>query len=346
MKKKIFLLVRRCLFLCVLSAALVYISSVFVTHAGTDWTASSTYGDFYQLKPNTVDVLFFGSSHVARAFAPQELYNEHGLTSYNLAGDEQSIQLSYFWLEEALRTQSPQVVVLDSCFLFDYHPGQPMSVGEGSYRKALDPMRMSPVKMRAIHEICRTDPDQSELSYYLPFIRYHSGWQELNTSSFQLQHKTGLMGYTPNFLVWNSTGEEPFLADDGDEAEMLPLMKAYLDRIRELCSQKGITLLLVKTPSPWQTPEQHNAVLSYAEEYGLDYIDFNEDEAYYGADYWYATDSSDIEHANHWGAMKLTYYLGDYMISEYGLEPHEDMQWDESDALYQLQIEEGEASAS
>jgi hypothetical protein len=187
--------------------------------AGADWPTTATFRDFYKLKENTVDVLFMGSSHAVRAFSPQELYNSYGLTSYNLAGDEQSILLSYFWLEEALRTQTPQVVVLDTGFLFNYLAEKPMSVGEASYRKALDSMRFSPVKMRAIQAVCQADPSQSLLSYYLPFIRYHDGWQELTGKDFTGEREPGLMGYTINFHVWESTGEEPFIVETDETAE-------------------------------------------------------------------------------------------------------------------------------
>lgn len=39
-----------------------------------DWSTTSTYKGFYQMKTDSVDVLFLGSSHVADGFNPQEIY--------------------------------------------------------------------------------------------------------------------------------------------------------------------------------------------------------------------------------------------------------------------------------
>lgn len=65
------------------------------------------------MQKDTVDVLFLGSSHGVTSFLPQELYNQYGITGYNLGCEQQGMVTSYYWLKEALRYQSPKAVVLD-----------------------------------------------------------------------------------------------------------------------------------------------------------------------------------------------------------------------------------------
>ena len=108
------------------------------------YSAASTYGGFYHMRKNTVDVLFLGTSNTYCAFSPDELYRRYGIRSYNLAGSQQSMLTSYYWLEEALRTQKPKVVVLDVFYAF-YNTGN-----EGSFHKAFDFMRWSDIKVPAL----------------------------------------------------------------------------------------------------------------------------------------------------------------------------------------------------
>ena len=80
----------------------------------TTWPSTSSFADFYQLDKNTVDVLFLGSSHGVSSFSPPKLYDDYSIRSYNLSSELQSLLVSYYWLKEALRYQTPKVVVLDT----------------------------------------------------------------------------------------------------------------------------------------------------------------------------------------------------------------------------------------
>ena len=77
-------------FLAILLASLLLINSVLEGKyilRNSKWPTTSTYRQFYQMEPNSVDVLFLGSSLVVNAFAPQEIYNDYGIRSYNLASE-------------------------------------------------------------------------------------------------------------------------------------------------------------------------------------------------------------------------------------------------------------------
>ena len=84
------------------------------------WPTTNTYKDFYKLKRDSADVLFFGSSHTVATFDPQVIYDNYGITSYNLGCEQQSLVITYYWLREALKYQSPKAVVLDTYILHQY----------------------------------------------------------------------------------------------------------------------------------------------------------------------------------------------------------------------------------
>lgn len=303
------------------------------------WPTTSTYLGFYQMEENTVDVLFFGSSHAASFFLPQELYNEYGITGYNLGCEQQNLVVSYFWLKEALRFQKPKAVVLDCYMLFPYLPQEPLNTAESCTRKAMDYMRWSKVKREAVHAICEADENQSEVSYYFPNIRYHRRWEGLSEHDFS-SLKTGagyeLKGYAPLAHYCGRQDFVPFERGAAEqEAEMVPVMREYLDRITELCRQEGITLILVKTPTTSQNPQRNLAVSNYAGERGLLFLDFNERERYEEIGFCFQTDNCDDGHGNIWGAQKVTKKIGS-VLTEFGIGGREDSQWEETRACYEM----------
>ena len=84
----------------------------------TEWIATSTAKGFYDLGQNSADVVFLGSSHSFTSFSTQELYNKYNITSYNLGSGLQSPIVSYYWLKEMERYQTPKVVVLELIAFF------------------------------------------------------------------------------------------------------------------------------------------------------------------------------------------------------------------------------------
>lgn len=348
MSKKIWVAVRRSAFIVLLIGSVIWLGYCMKPRDGTnpEFSNTVTFREFYELKPNTVDVLFLGSSHGEFAFSPMELYSNYGLTGYNLCSGEQSIPLSYYWLLEALRTQQPKVVVLDCFFLFDY-TGSPMNTPEPSVRRAIDPLRLSGVKLQAIREICELDQSYDPLSYFFPVVLYHEAWQDYDLKRVFAPKERGVMGYCPVFTAKMAGTElKPFERIHTEKVDMHPVMKNYLIRMAQLCKEKGIYLVLTKTPTITHFLERHNAIRAFAEEYGVDFIDFNESEVYYnGLDYWFETDNSDAEHTNYWGSAKVMDYLGEFFVSTYGLEAHEDSQWSDLETRYQEWIENGEEAA-
>lgn len=303
------------------------------------WPTTSTYQGFYEMEKNTVDVIFLGSSHAASSFSPQVLYNRYGITSYNLGCEQQNLVVSYYWLKEALRYQKPKAVVLDGYILFPYNREEPLNSAESCTRKALDYMRMSPVKEEAVDTICTIDSKQSRLSYYFPNIRFHSRWTGLNEDDFtygEMSEHYELKGFTAIPSYSNNESYKPFEAGDSQEEEpMVSLMEEYLDKIVSLCQEENIALILVKTPSTPQTVQRYNTLTRYAEEHQLLFIDFNEKGTFRRLHYDFAKDNCDNGHGSIWGATKITSYLGGVLQGELGLEARIDEQWETTKEYYQ-----------
>ena len=76
-------------------------------HKVTDFTGS------FKAEQASADVLALGSSHVYTQIIPMKIWEDNGIPVYDLRSSAQPIGVSYYYLEQALKTQTPSVVFLD-----------------------------------------------------------------------------------------------------------------------------------------------------------------------------------------------------------------------------------------
>lgn len=309
------------------------------------WPSTNTFKDFYDLEKDSVDVLFFGSSHAVSSLNPQILYDTYGITSYNLGSEQQSLVVTYYWLREALKYQSPKAVVIDTYMLHkfsDSYVYNDMNCSEAAVRKAMDNMRLSPLKWEAAKTIEKTDPTQDSLSYILPNIRYHSRWTSLGEDDFSeasMVDHGGIKGFT----VMNGTDPEleytPFRAEDAENVNadiMMEPSRTYLSKAIDLCREKGIQVILINIPCG-ESIERYRSTKDFADSCGVPYYDFNEASLYNEIGYNASEDL--LSHPNYHGAEKVTLYLGKLLSGQYGIAPREDPSYDASRVLYEHKLE-------
>lgn len=298
------------------------------------WPSTSKFNQFYQMDKDSIDVLFIGSSIVANAFSPQEIYDSCGLRTYNLASQQQSVFFNYYWLKEALKTQSPKVVVLDTKFLFTLHPESPVNTTEGIGREIVDNMKWSRNKIDMINHLCALDPNQSKISYYLTNLRYHSRWTELEESDFNfaLSNNDKLKGQSV-ITYYGDFEYSTFTPIDATVfADINPIMEKYFAMIVDLCNEKGIQLMLVSLPDA-MTDAMNNSLNRLASNYGINYYNLCMTD-YYNAIDAHLPKENVVEHENIWGAVKMSRFIGSILRDEYGVTAVSDRQWDDTSSYY------------
>jgi|UniRef100_UPI003FEF00A1 hypothetical protein len=321
---------------------------IFLTHILTPkyfmnqtWAVTTTFDNFYKIKKNTIDVLFFGSSRAAASFVPQEMYNNYGITSYNLGSEQQNTVVSYYWLKEALNYQNPKAVILDVKHLFVYDENEKLNSHVSCTRKPIEHMKMSSVKREAIKDICSLDDKQSAIGYYFPLYNYHTRWKHLKEEDFsyreQLQSGKA-KGYAPLYRAGGIDTELPYETENEvssvGKQKFVPLMEIYLSKMVDLCREKGVQLILVNVPYRESTEAHYYAVKEYADEKEIPYYDFCAAPLYQKVEYNFQLDNQDAVHSNLSGAKKLTNYMGEILSEEYGIGSHVDVQWEESRDYY------------
>lgn len=310
-----------------LVAVFLYTQKVLVPKFYTDrWKVTATYQNFYREPENSLQVLFLGSSFGSTSFIPQELYDEYGYTSYNLCCEQQSLVTSYYWLKEALAYQQPQVVVLETGLLFGGTDGSVLESSEEMTRAAFDPMRWSKVKWEGVRDVCRLDPEHTMTGYLFPYYRYHDRWREISEEDF-MGNKEGLNRDLRGYVyIEGEVGEssyEPLYPGVDQWMDMKPVMEEYFNRIVDLCAEKGIYLMLVRTPTTSDTYGAYNCMQQVSTDRGLLFFDFNDYRFYGACGYDYLHDNADDSHPNLSGARKLTDFVGQILRDVYFLSPVE-----------------------
>lgn len=317
MKKKI---LRRtlCAAIPLLALVLLWLAQALLTpkYANGENREGSLVADYYELTGERHDVLFLGDCEVYESYTPPTLFAEYGITSVIRGTPQQLLWHSYSLLRDTLRYETPRAVVLN---VYAMRYGEPQN--EAYNRLTLDGMEWSAAKWEAIYA-SMTD-DESAASYLFPLLRYHGRWGEIGAEDWRylFSHKTvSHNGYLMQTSTVAATeGQKPFPLADYTLPERA---WTYLEKIRLLCEEAGIELILVKAPTNswgyWWYDEWEAQICDYATEHGLTYYNFIPLAEEIGLDW--TTDTYDAGvHLNVQGAEKLTSYFGKLLSERHGI---------------------------
>lgn len=271
---------------------------------------------FYEEPENSLDVIFCGSSSMLRDVSPMELYRDYGIAGYSMASVLQVPSATAFTVKEALRYQTPKVIVLNmesAAIAYDYE------AREAFIHSALDPYRFSLDKLQAILDVTAHDESQSLADYLLPVVRYHDSWSEYGAFATLEQKWSYLKGYVGMGTYEAVEPEEAYMQYSGEASILYEDSMAHYREAIETAQNAGVEVLLVKLPRMTWTLEEHDALAEFAEEMGISFLDFNTPELWEATGLKLETDFYDPNHLCHTGAVKLTKVLGEYLLEHYDL---------------------------
>lgn len=292
---------------------------------------------FYDEPRDSLDVLFLGSSHMLNAVSPMELWREYGMASCNLSENGQVLPVTYYVLLDALRRQSPKLVVVDV-----YKVVQDTLYDTKSYlHTSLDGMPMGLAKLRAVYDLL---PAGERTEFLFDLVLYHDRWRDPEGLQRQTRDPD-FKGYAPLTAV---APHEGFLVLPESETASPPKTGVdYLEKIVKLCRDRGVELLFIAAPFTTPVPDDMdrqrrvNAVAELAETWDVPFINMMHrlDEM----DFDLSADLADTYHANVSGMKKITAYLGDYIAAHYAVPDRRGdsryESWDEACRRYEDALE-------
>ena len=282
----------------------------------TDLVEGSMLSQYYR-EAGGHDVIFIGDCEVYANFTPLEMYRAEGITAYVRGSSQQLIWQSYYVLKETLEYEIPKAVVLNVNAMRYSEP-----VSEAYNRLTIDKMRWSDEKVGIIQASMMEE--ETFLSYVFPILRYQSRFDELTAEDFQyfLRVKDNTWNghlVNQNVLPVETLPTKRVLSD----YQFGQICYEYLDKIRTLCEENGVELILIKAPSvyPYWYEEYDDQIRAYAQQYGISYYNFLEHVEQIGIDYSLDTYDGGL-HMNLSGATKLSVYFAGILAQEHGMEDH------------------------
>jgi len=271
----------------------------------------STWGSYLKEPKNSIDVMFFGSSLVYCNVVPSVIYEKSGITSYVMAGPEQTMPITYYYVKQSVKTQQPKMIFLEasSMFFSKYQNFSKVNVGY---------MPWSENRLAAIFNAVESNEVPGLL---FPLFNYHTRWSSLSLGDI----KTGIFGYERDiyagytFLDKIEPQTEPW--PKGETLDM-PVYKEnleYVKKIASFCKEQDIALVFYISPS-FSSLNPDNIVLlknDVADIQNLIYMDLNDKMDEMDIDM--RTDFFDLMHFNCLGAEKFSKYLA-VLIQSFNIE--------------------------
>ena len=319
-----------------LVCAMVFVLSVLFTPTGERFgDAKDTIRGLYDQPAESVEVMAVGASTMRWGFSPDYLYKEYGIRAYDCCTSAQAPMVGYYLLQEALRVQGSSIRLA----LIDMGP---YVKGKNFFKstdveRAIINMDPSKIKYELIEDLLKNYPEVRRSEQYVPLLRYHERWNELESADFESllgnDYDTYAHGQNLSFesnatrgTAGKHTTEKndaitPEIDTDKDDIEALydDVSLSYLDKIIELCADNEVQGLFMKTPASMWTDARHDACANLAKRYDVPLLDMSLPEIRDACGVDYDLDYYDSKHANILGSLKITGYLGSYLHDNFDL---------------------------
>lgn len=303
------------------------------------------YESFYALKKNSVDYLVIGNSISYRSINPMIIYNEAGITGYDLGSSMQRPDLSYYWVKEALKSQSPKVLFFEASGLINAN-----ETVKAFITQAIIPMKPSLNKTEAILS-CKNET-QTFLELMFPLVQFHDRWISLGEKDWIIGNSSDyhLNGAYADFTSRRDSSKNEQFSNihayelQGDSltgyemrSELQEKSVVYFEKILKLCEENNIELIPFAGLSMSWNEEKRNLVSGFLAGYGLELLDLADQEIIQLS---WDTDTSDFgSHVNYWGSSKASHFLADYLKKK-GFIDHKEKKeyssWNENSKAYQI----------
>ena len=309
MKKTILRIVS---FFVILIIILSYTNKVF---AYKNDSGINAFKKFYELEDNTVDVLVLGSSHAYQTVNTGMLWQEYGISSFVLAGSDQPLWNTYYYLKEALNTQTPHLIILDAyktTKVTDY--SEDYFIISNTFGMKWSKNKIEAIKLSA--------PQERWGQFMFSYIQYHSRYTDLSRADFTKNQGNPLYENWKGFSCNMNTTvyDTPNVSEVTEREALSPKTETYYRKIIELAAENDIPLLIVVSPYAGidETDQAMlNTATDIASEYNVDFVNYNLLYDEIGIDF--SCDVADVHHLNYKGSQKYTKSLGKYVINHYDI---------------------------
>jgi len=293
---------------------------------------------FHELPKDSLEVVLFGSSRMWRGVNVMEMYDEYGIGAYNLGCNWQHINTTNLFVHDALKSQSPKLIVIDATNA--HLPLMDVDMdGEIYYTESIP---WSLTKYKTVRQYFGRGLERY-FSYFVPLCAFHENWQNVTTDNFNEKNinvdflTEASESDNDEFFRTMGFGDTKFSKaveiGDYNDFEQKPFEKYatdVLDDIVKICRENNTEILFITIPFQGES-NYIDAMREYSEANGCGYINLYEyiDEMEIDVN----KDFGDPSHLNTEGATKVADFLGKYISEHYELTDYrtvDNNQWEQA----------------
>lgn len=291
------------------------------------------------------DVIFLGSSHIYCNVIPQKLYDDFGITAWNVAPAEPGIKATYYALKEVNRIAKPKVVVVEPMMLYwDVVKENNLNMKTNFLHEM---SLFSP-----IHYLAAFDCEKSYnigIEYYFNILRAHTNYNKLRKENFDAflgkDKKYIQLGYLRRDNRKKTSLDDVYSMGDLPKKGFEPDSEnvQYLNKMMEYAAEENLNLIFLLAPDTRvSTHETFKWIDMYVNNHGFGIYDFNTKESMAAIDFDVNKDMADTNHLNDRGAVKFTEEIGNRIKNLYELPDHRGENgyraWNEHQYNYQSEM--------
>lgn len=348
--KKIYVILKNVIlsviFIGILLGTLAFLAPMF--RYEEDAISSGNLSTFYAQDKDSIDVAFVGSSALYRFISPTEMYENYGITSTNYATANMSAYCMPGVIDELLDYQNPKVIVIEirnyiNNAYTEMHGGEytekELLEKESMFNRLVNNMPVSFNRMKIIHDTVPNMLGQEEFDWQFEYMKTHNNWKDIKLGDVVEYLKKNLSSektvddFDGNYYGVDYKGtvakasvkysEDRDFSDFEDKSEISGEWLEVMQKVVDKAKSCGTKVMFLTTPYP-TTAEKvsyENFLEGYFADQGVDFLNCNKLYDEIGIDF--STDFYDTAHANVSGMVKVTNYLGKYIVNKYGLEKTE-----------------------
>lgn len=297
------------------SLLFLLIQSIFIPRFPGD--SSTMVKEYSNLEENSVEALFLGSSQMFCTIDSGKLTDEYGISSFNYGASSQTLIMTQYYFDQALKTQSPQLIMIEIGQIF-------LSKADCTEKDLVwtyTPMPASTDKYRSLKNIFDGDRVKAAQYTFAPLLVYHDKWSSFCSQDIKNyiddKRDVDLKTYRRGFFKRDHVEEIEEIAYYSDDTAMKDIPRENQEAIFYFagqCKQRNIRLCFFKSPSSTWTKGESMSVKEFMSQNHLHFIDLNDHLEEIGIDQ--KTDFYNQSHLNSSGAAKATDYLGGLIQSD------------------------------
>lgn len=271
----------------------------------------------YEEPENSLDAVYIGSSNCYAFWNANVAWNNYGIAVHPFTCSSLSLLAAEYCVKE-MRKRQP-----DAVYVVNINTFREKALTSVALHRLLDFMPFSLNKLQLTNHLCdiKGVSYSDRLEYFLPIIRYHDKWSEIDQTNFSTE-LNGLKG--GDLRRWSLEDKQDFsdkYIKSDSYADISNNLTKSLNSLLDYCDEENVKIVFVTVPQIADSEEyvgQLNTINKIVSDRGYptvnlfsNYEDINID---------LATDYYNEEHTNVHGALKFTEYICEYLIENYNFE--------------------------